>query len=428
MSIPIDRLYQYIEGIAEENCNARLVIYRFWPNGSKKIEDFLHLKPLVTWYDNMIRPHLYCNDQEPLNFDLYQNSVRPNQSQFKALLDRHGFQRDTNFRLDFDIYDYSLLLHSEQRSQDLEKYQQKQFIPVYYWSHALISLDWFRFAKYVNQKKNISQKFLIYNRAWSGTREYRLKFAEQLIRYQLYPYCKTSLNPVEPELGVHYNDHVFKNTQWRPEIDLEKYFKISHAQSHYSADFDIEDYESTDIEIVLETLFDDNRMHLTEKTLRPIACGQPFVLMSPHGSLSYLKSYGFKTFDSLWDESYDHETDPQTRMIKILELMQEIKNWDMPTYKSKIQQARQIADYNKQHFFSNEFFNQVVTELKTNLCNGLEALQEKNTSTMWLERWNTFMSVDEIKNFVQLNTDTTHPTLEALNQVTEVAKKYNLRS
>ena len=37
-------------------------------------------------------------------------------------------------------------------------------------------------------------------------------------------------------------------------------------------------------------------------------------------------------------------------------------------------QAQAIANYNQQHFFSKEFFNQVVDELKTNLKSGLMAL------------------------------------------------------
>jgi hypothetical protein len=44
---------------------------------------------------------------------------------------------------------------------------------------------------------------------------------------------------------------------------------------------------------------------LTEKALRPIACGQPFILAATPGSLQYLRSYGFKTFSGYIDETYD---------------------------------------------------------------------------------------------------------------------------
>jgi hypothetical protein len=89
----------------------------------------------------------------------------------------------------------------------------------------------------------------------------------------------------------------------------------------------VEDYEATDIEVVLETLFDDSRLHLTEKSLRPIAVAQPFILAGTHGSLEYLRSYGFKTFGDVWDESYDLVEDPAERLIQIAELMKYISTW-----------------------------------------------------------------------------------------------------
>jgi hypothetical protein len=40
MSIPLERLYHYIEDVAEEIFNDRVLIYRFSPDGSKKISRF----------------------------------------------------------------------------------------------------------------------------------------------------------------------------------------------------------------------------------------------------------------------------------------------------------------------------------------------------------------------------------------------------
>ena len=50
-------------------------------------------------------------------------------------------------------------------------------------------------------------KFLIYNRAWSGTREYRLKFADLLISNQLTEYCSTSVRTTDN--GIYYQDYNF---------------------------------------------------------------------------------------------------------------------------------------------------------------------------------------------------------------------------
>jgi hypothetical protein len=178
---------------------------------------------------------------------------------------------------------------------------------------------------------------------------------------------------------------------------LENFFPTSTATSHYSADFDINDYEATDIEVVLETLFDDDRLQLTEKSLRPIACGQPFILAGTHGSLEYLHSYGFKTFGHVWDERYDQIKDPEERLIRIADLMRQIANWTPEKRATKIIEVQAIANYNRQHFFSKEFFNRVVGELKDNLATGLEELESTNTSKLIIERRKKLWRIPEFQ-------------------------------
>lgn len=46
-------------------------------------------------------------------------------------------------------------------------------------------------------------------------------------------------------------------------------------------------------------------LHLTEKIFKPIRTATPFVVLGQQRSLKALKSYGFETFDSIIDESYD---------------------------------------------------------------------------------------------------------------------------
>jgi hypothetical protein len=62
MSIPLDRLYQYIESIAQEVREDNIVIYRFFPHGSKKVED-LQLLHKIKYWEFMELPHIICNDQ-----------------------------------------------------------------------------------------------------------------------------------------------------------------------------------------------------------------------------------------------------------------------------------------------------------------------------------------------------------------------------
>ena len=87
MSIPLDRLYHYIENVAQEIYNDRIIIYRFYPHGSKNIDDLNNLYDLDTWCDKTIYPGLWCNDQEPLDHKFYSKNIKiRSNSEFVELL------------------------------------------------------------------------------------------------------------------------------------------------------------------------------------------------------------------------------------------------------------------------------------------------------------------------------------------------------
>lgn len=442
MSIPLDRLYEFIETQAQNVCNDDVVIYRFTPHGSKKVSDLKQMRT-YTWPQMLSLCPIICHDQEPLDFDSNDNNsdeifADPNSGYYRLLKDNALVPNRFNLRFSGNIFDKCMLLHSEQRSLDVDKYRACDYVPVYYWSHAVIAGDWFRYAQHHLLQKNVTKQFLIYNRAWEGTREYRIKFAELLLTHGLVDHCKTWFNPVNEENSQHYHNHVFKNPIWKPQHDLDEIFPSSGATACYSADIDFVDYQSTDIEIVLETLFDDVRWHLTEKTLRPLACGQPFVLAATPGSLEYLRSYGFETFSQVWDESYDQETDPGQRMNKILQLMKTMSRWTPEQKQSNMQEARLIAQRNKQRFFSSEFFNQVVSELNSNLDKAWHEIEHTNTASKFFANRRRLAKVPEIRQI--LSNAVPHPDKELYQQkystydrqnilrVVQQARQYYLRS
>lgn len=384
MSIPLDRLYNYIENVARD-VYGDTVIYHFYPHGSKNLQD-LHTLHSYSLLEGNLQPLIFCHDQEPLNFKFYQDiPIDVNKDLDHCIKIRNTLpQQNLRYKAG-NIYDQSILLHSERRSEEVTLYQHANFIPVYYWSHALIALDWYRFAQYHTfSKKDNTTTFLIYNRAWTGTREYRTKFAEQLVKNKLYTKCKTSFNSIDPESQIHYREYQYVNKHWEVDTKLEDFFPPTQISSTASADFDINDYNTTDIEVVLETLFDDTRIHLTEKILRPIACQQPFIILGPHESLKYLRSYGFKTFDPIIDESYDLISDPQKRMQAVLHTMSQITQWSEHQRKENLSKLQTICDWNKQHFFSDQFFNLITSELRNNLALGLNTLENTNTGSRFI--------------------------------------------
>ena len=375
MSVPLDRLYHYLADCV----NHDLLIYRWLPHGSRKLEDLNQIK-VHTDHQTQVLPILIFHDQEPLNYDFYTQEQIRNRTKIQfaksskqfmlkdLVLDYVSAQHLRAVTICTNVYDSTILVHSEQQSKQVELFSKKNFVPVYYWSHAIIAQDWFRYAQHdptlTFDLAKIQQDFLIYNRAWSGTREYRLCFVEQLLEHNLEQHCNIGFNP---EDGKHYTAHQFVNTKFQiNNHNLHNNLTLNTHNPTASADYCGQDYAASCIEIVLETLFDDTRWHLTEKTLRPIACGKPFILAATPGSLQYLKNYGFETFSGLIDESYDTIADSRARIDAIIQEMKRIAALDADAKQTLYTQLHEIAQRNKQRFF-NGLFDQVIAEYKNNL-------------------------------------------------------------
>jgi len=108
-------------------------------------------------------------------------------------------------------------------------------------------------------------------------------------------------------------------------------------------------YDDSLVNIITETYFFNNIIHITEKTYKPIAFMQPFILIAAAGSLQHIKDMGFKTFSEFWDETYDLELDDKQRFKMIVSVIESIANW---TNEEKIQftfKVKDIVDYNVAH-------------------------------------------------------------------------------
>ena len=436
MSIPLDRLYHYLKTLSNED----IIIYRWSPHGSKKLEDLTPTEDRdeLPLFDKVLENNIICHDQEPLQYNLYSQSIclakanqlaqeridleekNTNLPKYPWCRSEHflNFISTTHLRLAldpiFNLHDRILLCHSEKNSKELEIYESNGFIGVYYWSHALIARDWFRYAEHDSNLdfdvNNVKNDFLIYNRAWSGTREYRLKFAELLLENNLENFANIKFSQFDN--GIHYTAHNFAN----PDLaitrqDIEKYIDHNLADSGASADYVADDYSSSAIEVVLETLFDDSRHHLTEKILRPIACGCPFILVGTPGCLQYLRDYGFKTFNGLINEDYDSIADPALRLTEIVKEMKRISNLDAVAKKNLWIELYKIANYNQQRFFSPEFHVFVSNEFSVNVNAAIQESKKYITG-----KWANAFVNPEITGSIT-------PTSKLFEQVTDWLEK-----
>ena len=88
---------------------------------------------------------------------------------------------------------------------------------------------------------------------------------------------------------------------------------------------------------------------------------------STHGSLAYLRSYGFRTFDSLWDESYDDIVDDAERVQALAKLLEQLDQMTIEQKQQLYLKSLPIIEHNYQHFYSGGFKNILWQELMSML-------------------------------------------------------------
>jgi len=108
-------------------------------------------------------------------------------------------------------------------------------------------------------------------------------------------------------------------------------------------------YDNSLVNIVTETYFFNKIIHITEKTYKPIAFMQPFILLGAAGSLQHVKDMGFKTFGEFWDETYDLELDDKQRFNKIMAVIESIAKWTEEQQIEFTYKIKDIVEYNVNH-------------------------------------------------------------------------------
>lgn len=386
MSIPIHNLYDFVHQATKK----QYILMYHYPFGSRDLHDVCSHQPDMShmngpmgiatadrlmskylpsqdidyYYIHKTQPVIFCHDQEPLNFDLYQDhsdyvvTYRKTRDSNSGLPTENLHYKNSNLRwtLYNNIQKSWTLLHSEINSKNLTRYESTgKFVGAYWWSHAMIARDWYRFAEYDNTlipNSNPTRLFLMYCRDTTGSRQYRKDLLNQLGEKSLLADCQIES------------------------------FDGAKVDSNASAIYNVSDYNSTAISVVLETVFDE-RIHLTEKILRPIACGHPFILAAGPGSLRLLRSYGFRTFSGYINENYDDIQDNSERLAAIVHEMKRIQQLPDDLKKSLIEACRKIAEYNRKRFFSKEFFDQVCEELERNV----DSARQSHGGELDLELW-----------------------------------------
>lgn len=99
--------------------------------------------------------------------------------------------------------------------------------------------------------------------------------------------------------------------------------------------------------VVTETRYAQPYSNISEKILMAVHARRPIILVAPPNSLEYFKTFGFKTFDRWWDESYDQETDHGARMVQIFNIIDSINNKSIDELQVIYDEMKDILDHNE---------------------------------------------------------------------------------
>ena len=110
--------------------------------------------------------------------------------------------------------------------------------------------------------------------------------------------------------------------------------------------------------LVVETCIDStHEFMLTEKTIKSLITGMPFVMVSTPKFLNRLKALGFCTYDALWDESYDDIEDTHKRIDAVIGVCKKLAEFSWGDHMESLQN---IALKNRSRFLEcNEIYDTV---------------------------------------------------------------------
>jgi hypothetical protein len=321
-------------------------------------------------YDNFSeRGYIYLHDQEPVDLDLYKDLL-------DEAIQRNGDLIFQDLNIDirplekFPKHNGSVIVSEKGENVKAlcDHYGWKSY---YYFWHGWAALDWYRgynrtFMMKAAEERNPTKIFMSPNRIVGGKRDHRVLFLDQVFKRGLEDNY-ISAPRICPEEGVDIATIAerYGCADTFVNADLPRTFPGEDTQKMASCWLDNFDAAQDSMFYVpTETVYFGKRLHLTEKTFKPIAMEMPFVLVAPAHSLEYLRSYGFQTFGSEIDESYDEEEDDLIRIQKVGKLLEDINGLSTREKHHLWKYTSKIATHNYQHFYGGKFEQALWQEFK----------------------------------------------------------------
>lgn len=252
----------------------------------------------------------------------------------------------------------------------------------YYFYHGWACQDWFRgydktFLIARARDRQPSKTFMSPNRIVAGKRDHRVLFLYHLFKQKLeHNHISAPRHCVYENIDITQVAAKYNNTypdieQVLQQANLPRLFQGEDTQQMASCWLtNFAEAQDSLVYVPTETVYFGKRLHITEKTFKAIALEMPFILVAPAGSLEYMRRYGFKTFNSVFDESYDDEVDDFGRLIKVVDLLQQLDSLSVRERKQIHHACLPIVEHNYNHFYRGGLTDILWPEL-TGMLNGL---------------------------------------------------------
>jgi hypothetical protein len=333
--------------------------------------------------------YIFFFDQEPIHLSIHTATFEQVVKLNRDIHRNDYFDRSTNSMIgkiprakDFTSPGY--IVTSERDSENVEIVCKKfNWTPLYYFFHGWAALDWYRgydrtFLIAPPGERSITRTFIAPNRIVAGERQHRLEMLYHIFKNNLLN-NHISCPATCPAENISILDAVKPLVAKYP--DIESVFAQQTLPINFAGETDhpmhscwlslFEESAESLLYLVTETVATGRRHHLTEKTFKPIAMGMPFVIVGTRGSLEYLRSYGFRTFEGIWDESYDLAED-SVRIARIASLLRSLDELPVEAKQDLFDQAQEVIEHNWNHFYSGGFEKILWTELQ-DMLNGIES-------------------------------------------------------
>ena len=322
--------------------------------------------------------YVFMHDQEPVHLDsfapLFDEVVKRNfDLWWEAGGPKHTYNKPTPF---------GHVVVSERGEYVEELCRQYEWTPHYYFYHGWACMDWFRgydkaFLIPRARDRSPTRTFMSPNRIVGGKRDHRVLFLYNIFKQNLEhnhisaPRICSQENVDITSIAQKYINVYQDISSVFNEADLPRTFAGEATQTMASCwltNFD--EAQDSLVYVPTETVYFGRRTHITEKTFKAIALEMPFVLVAPANSLEYMREYGFKTFATIFDESYDTETDDIVRIEKIVGLLKDLDDLSVKERQDIHRACLPIVEHNYRHFYSGGLTDVLWPELN-NMLEGI---------------------------------------------------------